>query len=293
MSCGMKIRAAYVLVVVLGIVGGAASAGASVQAGHFADARGDNGSAADVVTVDASDDGKGNISVDVGFEPTQVLPQGDSIQLEFDTDRNPSTGDRGGGDYAMVMFGVPGSNPVAFSFYKLSQSGATQIHVDSLSATWSLGHVAMKIAAADLGGPATFDFWVVSFHGDGANPDSLDFAPDQGTFTYRIGDAQTQTLNIFGPVTSVKARAGKPWAIAYRITSISGASLTTVEVACHASVGDKQLPGHPVFAATSTFGLALCSFKLPKSAHGKTLTGVMDLTYEGVIAHKSFTVRVR
>jgi hypothetical protein len=107
------------------------------------------------------------------------------------------------------MFAVPGPNPLAFAFFKLSQSDAVQIHVDSLSATWSLGHVAMKIAAADLGGAPTFDFWVVSFQGDPANPDGLDFAPDQGSFTYRLGDAQTQTLDITGPVTAVKARAGK------------------------------------------------------------------------------------
>lgn len=290
----MKIQAFCALLVVLAIVGSGASAGASVQAaGHFTDPRGDNGGgAADVITVDASDDGKGVILVDVGFEPTQVLPQGDSIQLEFDTDRNPSTGDQAGGDYGLVIFGVPGSNPVAFAFFKLSQTGAVQIHADSLVVTWSLGHIAMRIAAADLGGPATFDFWVVSFHGDAANPDGFDFAPDRDSFTYRVGDAPTETLNIVGPVTAVKARAGKTWAIAYRITSVSGASLSTVEVACHASLGGKALSGRPTLAATATFGIALCSYKLPKSAGGKTLKGTMDLTYEGVTAHKTFVARV-
>src|SRR5262245_8425316 len=205
----MKTQRICVLLIALAIVGTGASARASVQAaGHFTDARGDNGSAADVVMVDASDN-SGTISVDVDFEPTEVLPPGDSVQLEFDTDRNPSTGDQYGGDYGLVMFGVPGANPVAFAFFKLSQSDAVQIHVDSLSVTWSLGRVAMKIAAADLGGTTAFDFWVVSFHGDAANPDGLDFAPDRGSFTYRIGDAQTQTLGIVGPVTAVKARAGK------------------------------------------------------------------------------------
>jgi hypothetical protein len=268
------------------------SAGASVRtAGHLTDPRGDNGSAADIITVDASDS-NGVISVDVGFEPVQILPQGDSIQLEFDIDRNPSTGDQAGGDNGLVMFGVPGPNPLAFAFFKLSQSGAAQIHVDSLVGNYSPGHVAMKIAAADLGGPATFDFWVVSFHGDPANPDGLDFAPDRGALTYRIGDAPTQTLNIVGPVTPVKARAGKTWAIAYRITSVSGASLSTVQLACHASLGGKALAGRPVFAATATFGIAECSFKLRKPSHGKTLKGTMDLTYEGVTAHRSFSVRV-
>jgi|SRR5262245_39516100 len=191
------------------------------------------------------------------------------------------------------MFGVPGPNPLAFAFFKLSQSDAVQIHVDSLSATWSLGHVAMKIAAADLGVAATFDFWVVSFHGDAANPDAFDFVPDRGSITYRLGDATTQTLTITGPLTSVKARAGKTWAIAYRITSLSGASLSTVELACHASVGGRTLPGRPIFAATALFGIAECAFKLPRSSRGKTLKGVMDLTYEGVTAHQSFSVRVR
>jgi hypothetical protein len=283
----------FAIVVAAVVLTGTVSAGASVRAaGHFSDARGDNGSAADVLTLDASDS-NGAISVDVGFEPTQVLPQGDSIQVEFDTDRNPSTGDQDGGDYGLVMFGVPGSNPVAFAFFKLSQSDAVQVHVDSLSVTWALGHVAMKIAAADLGGTQTFDFWVVSFHGDAANPDALDFVPDRGSFTYRVGDAQTQTLNITGPVTAVKARAGRTWAIVYRITSVSGASLSTVQLACHGSVGGRALSGRPVFEATATFGIALCSFKLPKSARGKTLRGAMDLTYEGVTAHKSFAVRVR
>jgi hypothetical protein len=290
----MKTATLCSLLAGLAIFGGGASAGASVQAaGHFTDPRGDNGSAADVLTVDASDS-NGTISVDVGFEPSQVLPQGDSIQLEFDTDRNPSTGDQDGGDYGLVMFGVPGPNPLAFAFFKLSGSSAVQVHVDSLSSTYALGHVAMKIAAADLGGTTSFDFWVVSFHGDASNPDAFDFAPDRGSFTYRIGDAQTQTLNVFGPVTALKAHAGKTWAVEYRVTSISGASLDTVQIACHGSLGGKALAGHGSFVAIAGHpGFAICQYKLPKSARGKTLKGTMDLTYEGVTAHESFAVRVR
>ncbi len=110
------------LVVVAAIVSGTVSAGASVRtAGHLTDPRGDNGSAGDIIAVDASDS-NGVISVDVGFEPSQVLPPGDSIQLEFDIDRNPSTGDQAGGDYGLVLFCVPGPNPLAFAFFKLSRS---------------------------------------------------------------------------------------------------------------------------------------------------------------------------
>jgi hypothetical protein len=68
--------------------------------------------------------------------------------------------------------------------------------------------------------------------------------------------------------------------------------LSTVQLACHGSVGGKALVGRPLFEATATFGIALCSFMLPKSARGKTLRGTLELTYEGVTAHKSFAVRV-
>jgi hypothetical protein len=246
----------------------------------------------DLETVDASDDGKGTVFVDVGFEPTQVLPVGDVVQLEFDTDRNVATGDESGGDYGLLLLGTGGPNPVGFAFFKWSGSDFVQVHVDSLVTTWSLGHVAMKIAASDLGGTTGFDFWVLSVHGDTPQPGAADLAPDRGFWTYGIGDAQTATLSITGPVGALKARAGKRYSIAFIVASVSGAPLTTLQLACHASIAGKTISGRAGFGGTATRGVATCSLKLPKRARGKVLKGVLDLTFEGVTNHQTFSARV-
>lgn len=280
----------FIVLAVL-MVGGT-SASAATAPGHFADARDDGGTAADLATVDVSDDGAGVMSIDVGFVPNEVLPVGDHVELDIDADQNVSTGDESGGDYRLVMFGVSGANPVGFAFFKWSGSEFVQVHADSLQVTWSLGHVVMKIAAADLGGATAIDFWVWSLHGDNPQRGDFDVAPEDGSWTYRLGGALTQTLTVRAQVGVVRARAGKTYSITFVISSVSGNPLTTLQLACQGSIRGKTIPGKAGFNGTATRGAATCYLKLPKSARRKTLEGVFDMTFEGVTTHNSFVVRL-
>jgi hypothetical protein len=60
-------------------------------------------------------------------------------------------------------------------------------------------------------------------------------------------------------------------------------------IACRGSLAGKKLTGRGAFAADEV----ACSWRLPKSASGKRLSGSVSVTFQGVVAKRSFGLRVR
>jgi hypothetical protein len=61
-------------------------------------------------------------------------------------------------------------------------------------------------------------------------------------------------------------------------------------VACTLKVGTKSVRATRAGFAS---GVAVCSWKLPKSAKGKLLRGAVSVTFGGATVKRSFSVRVR
>jgi hypothetical protein len=249
---------------------------------------GDNGSAPDLRAVSVSDNRAGLITIRVEF--TNMTSE-NWLELNLDTDRTDTTGDHGD-DYSIDLIG---GDPPGFAFYKWSGTEWVQIHAASLVIPYGDGFDKIVISNNDLGGTTAFDFWFVAGHGTAPfSPDRLDFAPDQGTWTYHLGEAVTPTLRIDGPLGVAKAHAGKPYQLVYTVASESGNSLFgSIGMSCRGTVGGKAVAGKVGLNARPTVGIATCYLKaLPKKARGKMLKIFFSFTFEGVTTTKTFSIRV-
>lgn len=90
------------------------------------------------------------------------------------------------------------------------------------------------------------------------------------------------------PVLS-KAVAGKTFTVSAVITN-SGTGVAGT-VVCSARLGGKSLG--VAHHTSSASGKATCSWKLPKSAHGKSLTGRIGEAYKGKSVSKPFSAKVK
>jgi hypothetical protein len=202
---------------------------------------------------------------------------GDVYALFLDTDRNASTGGTAGADYVILL-----SDGAAQLGRWDGSKFDPSVPQGSLRVVWirDLGPV-VQIAPADLGNPTGFNFVLASVRADEG-----DVAPDNGTWTYELTPL---TLS----VKSLKvgaAKAGKPFVA--RMTVISSdfdVEVTDGTIACSAKVGAKTIVGTGAFNDES----AVCTWRLPKNTRGKRLTGSIAVTYEGVQAKRTFSVKVR
>jgi hypothetical protein len=67
------------------------------------------------------------------------------------------------------------------------------------------------------------------------------------------------------------------------------APLTEGTITCSARLGAKDFAGTASFAG----GRTVCSWRLPKSARGKRFAGTVAVSFQGIEAKRSFSLRVR
>jgi hypothetical protein len=108
--------------------------------------------------------------------------------------------------------------------------------------------------------------------------------------------ASTSSFTVVVPVklamtkpTLSKAVAGKAFTASALVTN--NGTPVAGSIACSAKLGGKSLAGakHTV----SPSGKATCSWKLPKTAHGKTLTGAIGESYQGQSIKRPFSTKVK
>jgi hypothetical protein len=254
------------------------------SAASFSDAAGDSGAAADITDVGVGNDvveGPIVFWVTLANRPDDLVGD-DQLIVFLDTDLNPATGDAGA-EYALA---VDAESVGAFWW-----DGAmyAQVQPASLSARFSKADKAVRIAIHpnDIGVTTGFTFSVETFSGDAH--DAAPNGPPDWAYTLASGRIGLSVLaSLVGPKRPI---AGKGLSALIQVVRNDISEVLTLgKIGCTLRIGTKS-----VRATQSRFvaGVALCSWKLPKSAKGKLVRGTISLTYGGVTAKKSFSARVR
>jgi hypothetical protein len=269
----------------------------SVAAGSqtYTDPAGDSGNAPDVTNVTVSNDDNGQLTFAITLPNRAAFTAADFMSLDMDTNGNLSDGVFGA-DYSI---GIDQNGVLLFS----DAAGAiTPLTAQTLTSSFANTVETISINRSEIGNPSQINF---SLTGSGDNVTTLgEFAPDSGVWNYQIAIATTGPTGATGPtgVTGPppvklaetkpvlsKPTAGKTFTASATVTN-NGASVEGT-VNCSAKLGGKTLSGarHSVGAT----GKATCSWKLPKSAHGKSLTGRIGESYQGKSVSKPFSAKVK
>ena len=287
----------------------ATAAAALVTAGvagadqSYTDPAGDAGVGTDITTVSVRNDTGGGISIQVAS--ASPIVGNHAVAIFIDADRNQSTGGQGDEYW---MYGGPQTG-VGF----LAWNGST--FAPTNPASFSVGAAAsnvteFRIGRADLGNVAGFNFVAISISLDGDNLNFWDAAPDSGYFSYDLslpqcsngkdddgdGKIDAQDLGCSSPnddnesddPVHVKLGAAKTTPLHPKAggKAIVSAAATRVETSQPLDSGSVACSGNIVSGAalrgagSLASGHAQCTFKIPKTAKGKTVRGKITVTYQ-------------
>jgi hypothetical protein len=154
-----------------------AAAGIGMAASSYADPAGDANEAPDIVDVKVSESAEGIVNVVVSVENFDVLPSNSWINLWFDLDSNPGTGD--GGDEALARYSSDGQ----LEFF--SWNGTTLVAQPSsaMTASYAEGVLSFSTPASVIANASSFGILAVASRGQDLGDGELiasDFAPDRG-----------------------------------------------------------------------------------------------------------------
>jgi hypothetical protein len=273
-----------------------ASVGASTRSNPnpatFTEPTGDSGTAADITSVVVSNDSKGQITFQVNFAaaPTST----DTVDVLVDSDANPSTGDTGAAGAEYDLQADIGSNSAGLGFWNGTPWTAAPSQA-TFSASQGSAQVTFSVNRSDLGNTSSFNFWVDSSDGQGGAGHE-DQAPDQSTWSYQLASSLQLSVVLSG---GSGARAGGTYTAVMLVRrSDTGDFLgSEATLTCTGTLGSRRIAGHGLFASITEKGTkvtgAVCAYRLPKTAGGKTLHATITVAYEGVQAVHRFTVHVR
>jgi hypothetical protein len=169
----MKLLTGVAAAVALLVVAGAALAAAS-----YSDPAGDNNAAPDVTTVAVSETPDGNLTIAATIANYQALPANSWVNLWFDLDSNPRTGDDG--DEALVQYFDDGG----LQFFRWNGSTLVRRQATGMTASFAAGVLTFTGPKAALDGAASFDLLTVASHGQDVGEDedliASDTAPNSG-----------------------------------------------------------------------------------------------------------------
>lgn len=198
-------------VAVLAAVAVLAFAGLGVAASSFSDPAGDNNEAPDVTSVTVAVSPAGTISVAVALGNYQSLPADSWVNLWFDLDSNPDTGDDG--DEALARYLSDGR----LEFYRWNGSQLVTQPTTGMQASFSAGVLTVMSPNASLDGAKTFDLLTVASRSQALGASEFvasDYAPDRGRSAY-VAPAQMAFPDLAGDhdgapdVTSVNVTDAK------------------------------------------------------------------------------------
>jgi len=260
----------------------------------YTDSSGENAAAPDITTIVASNNDAGVISFRINIPNRAALTVDMLIAMEIDSDNNPATGSPDGTDYAIellqgevFLFKWDGENftrragdPPATSLIFSYQGGAT-----------------ITISAAELGNTKNLRFNTIVIAGLTTDPvtGDLDFtnatadvapAVDAGLYTYEVKIGRA-TLNVRNFSTApARPLAGKSFALRLQAArSDTGALVQGGRVTCVGRIGSARLAGTGRFVGRQ----AVCTFRIPAAAKGKTFRGTITIVFEGLKASRSYS----
>ena len=222
------------------------------------------------------------ITLGVHIHDRSAFDATDTYRIHLDTDSNPATGSPAeAGPLVGADFVIDIADQTVLSAWNGSSFAAVAPPPEVLGA-WVDGYgPAVLIDRAALGNPQALN--VVLSTGNGAD---RDLAPDSGSWSYVIAPLRLAA----GRLTLSPARAGVPLlAVMEVVRSDFDIPLDEGAIACRGSLAGKKLTGRGRFMAD----LVTCVWRLPKGSSGKRLSGSVSVTFQSVVAKRSFGIRVK
>jgi hypothetical protein len=247
---------------------------------------GDAGAAPDITSVGVANDGSGGLAFTIRTG-AGTLSATTAIVVSLDTDKNGSTGNDGI-EYLFVIDGT------GWGLLKWNGSTYEQAAASSASAVYSAGAAILKVNKSDIGVADSFVYYADSYLFD-ANDDVVasDTAPDgNAVYTYTLTKPAAPTplrLTAGSTTYSAKARAGARETVRVAVTrSDTGKGLASGTATCSVKVGTTAV--HAVGSVHG--GAAFCTFRIPASAHGKTLRGTVKARFGNSVVTKTFSTHI-
>lgn len=245
-----------------------------------------------MTTVILSNDDAGRLRFAVSLPSHQTLPSRKGVNLALDTDRNANTGPLGF-DYRIF---VEPSGTTDLDNWNPSDGAWESAGAPILSPYYDRGVWAGGVRLSGLGSPSVFNFAVRTFDRlPGGDSNLNDAAPSSGTWTYRVkaggpGPAVKRKLRIVSASQKPNPpQAGRDFAVEVAVRRVNWSGQFKGKVDCGATIGSQLVPSG---RSSVTAGRAVCRWKIPASAAGKTIRGLIEVTDSGVSASRTFSARV-
>jgi hypothetical protein len=284
--------------IVLAAFAAAIAVGTAVAAGgqRYADPRDDSGTAPDITDVSVVSDESGQLTFGVTLANRESLDADDCVAVAVDADRQLTTGDEGI-DY---VIGIDHATPFVQAWSETRGTWA-DASARTFRYSWDAGVATFQIDRSELGWTPGFQFWVGAWDGTADGPSDL--APseyDRWTYSLHLPFALRLVPDRFD--LTEKPKAGKSFSLAaHVIREDTGATLHAGTIRCAASLAGKPLKASmkPRFFSitisdgSGDFTQAVCDWKLPKTAKGKTLRASVTVSLAGKSVRRAFTAEVR
>ena len=275
-----------------GIALACASASFAENSVGLADATEDSGAAPDVSTVAVSNDDSGMVTFKIGVANRTALSPTEFVSVLIDADQKEQTG-ADGADYVLLATAY-GTQLIRWNetTSKLEPAAAASLRSD-----WQNGPT-ISIDRQDLGGTTKFYFGVLS--SDTAADDQLDAAPERGVWEYEVRlQLRLIAQNPASAFSGANARAGRPYSLGLKtVRTDTGETLHSGTITCSATLGKTRLASvRRSFVESSVGGsddtAAVCTWKLPRNAKGKSLKTSVTVSFNGKSVSRSRTLKVR
>jgi hypothetical protein len=280
-----------------GPLGVSSPAAVSANTTTYQDSTGENPQAPDITTIVASNNDAGIISFRINVPNRPTLSPDMLAAIEIDTDNNAATGSPDGTDYAIELF----QGEVAL--FRWDGTNFTRRSGDppATSLIFSYqGGVTLTISATELGNTKQLRFSAVVISGIAIDPTTgdLDFtnamadaapAIDAGLFSYDVKTAPATLLVRKFSTVPAKPASGKSFALRLQVArSDTGALLSGGRVTCVGRAGGSPLRTTGRFVGRQ----AVCAWRIPAAAKGKTFRGSITIVFEGLRVTRSFSRKI-
>jgi len=160
--------------------------GLALAASSYSDPAGDHNDAPDITSVQLSEAADGVVTITIDMRNYQALPADSWVNVWFDLDSNPDTGDFG--DETLVRYVSTGE----VELYDFDGAEMVPRVAPGVSGRFANGVLTLSVPKADLGGDTVFGVLAVSSRSqalEGSEFIASDYAPDRGRSAY-TGPAQ-------------------------------------------------------------------------------------------------------
>ncbi|HXG77449.1 MAG TPA: hypothetical protein VNJ53_12860 [Gaiellaceae bacterium] len=249
--------------------------------------------APDITSVHVSNTRAGLITFRVTIPSHAELPPRSRVAVLFDLDREIATGDAGF-EYAVShSVDAGGQTSVRFERWEEALLQLVEIPATSLASTFADGVYVLSVPRSELGNTIGFAFglYAALFDPDPRQRTAVDDAPNANLWAYDLVGLPAPRLSA-SRVSVLPARpaAGRPVTVSSVVVRLdTRMPVTRGSVTCSARAGTLRIPARGSFRGEQ----ARCTLRVPRSAKGKRVTGILTVRAHGAVVSKRFAFRVR